>query len=67
MALLAIRCRFYRTVDIFSLYQKVIPRFFGLLGAGNEQLGTTAAHHTPDFNLDEAAPSKLLDYLERLR
>jgi metal-dependent amidase/aminoacylase/carboxypeptidase family protein len=39
----------------FSLYQKVIPGFFWLLGTGNEKLGTTAAHHTPEFNLDEAA------------
>lgn len=59
----------------FSLYQKVVPGFFWLLGTGNEQLGTTAAHHTPEFNLDEAAlvpgvkaaANQLLDYLERRR
>jgi len=57
----------------FSYYQKVIPGFFWFLGARNEALGITAAHHTPDFNIDEAilapgvrmAVSQLLDYLDR--
>lgn len=57
----------------FSLFQKAIPGFFWFLGTGNEKLGTTAAHHTPQFNLDEAAlvpgvkvaANQLLDYLER--
>jgi amidohydrolase len=57
----------------FSFYQKVIPGFFWFLGVGNEKLGTTAAHHTPDFNIDEAAlvpgvrlvVGQLLDYLDR--
>lgn len=59
----------------FSYYQKVIPGFFWFLGVGNEKLGITAAHHTPDFNLDEAAlvpgvqlaANQLLDYLDRHR
>src|SRR5207244_8712107 len=34
---------------------KVIPGFFWFLGAGNPSLGITAAHHTPEFNIDEAA------------
>jgi amidohydrolase len=57
----------------FSYYQKVIPGFFWFLGARNEAAGITAAHHTPDFNIDEAilapgvrmAVSQLLDYLDR--
>ncbi len=57
----------------FSYFQKVIPGFFWFLGASNEALGITAAHHTPDFNIDEAilvpgvrmAVSQLLDYLDQ--
>ncbi len=57
----------------FSYYQKVLPGFFWFLGAGNEAKGITAAHHTPDFNIDESilvpgvrmAASQLLDYLDR--
>jgi len=57
----------------FSVYQKVIPGFFWFLGGGNAKLGITAAHHTPDFNIDEAAlvpgvklaANQLLDYLDR--
>jgi len=57
----------------FSLYQKVIPGFFWFLGAGNEKLKIIAAHHTPEFNIDEdilvpgikIAANQLLDYLER--
>jgi RHS repeat-associated protein len=57
----------------FSYYQKVIPGFFWFLGGGNAKLGITAAHHTPDFNIDEAAlvpgvklaANQLLDYLDR--
>jgi amidohydrolase len=57
----------------FSYFQKVIPGFFWFLGGGNEKLGITAAHHTPEFNLDEAAlapgvklaANQLLDYLDR--
>ena len=57
----------------FSYFQKVIPGFFWFLGAGNAKLGITAAHHTPEFNIDEAAlapgvklaANQLLDYLDR--
>jgi amidohydrolase len=59
----------------FSFYQKVIPGFFWFLGAGNKELGITAAHHTPEFNIDESelvlgvkvASNQLLDYLDRHR
>jgi amidohydrolase len=57
----------------FSYYQKVIPGFFWFLGAGSPERGIAAAHHTPDFNIDESvlvpgvkiAANQLLDYLER--
>jgi amidohydrolase len=59
----------------FSYYQKIIPGFFWFLGVGNEKAGITAAHHTPDFDIDESAlmpgvklaVNQLLDYLERHR
>ncbi len=57
----------------FSEFQKVIPGFFWFLGIRNEKEGIAAAHHTPDFDLDEAAlvpgvklaVNQLLDFLER--
>jgi len=57
----------------FSYYQKVIPGFFWFLGAKNEKLGITGAHHTPEFDIDESilvtglklASNQILDYLER--
>ena len=57
----------------FSYYQKVIPGFFWFLGVGNQSKGITAAHHTPNFDLDESAmvlgvkvaANQLLDFLER--
>jgi amidohydrolase len=59
----------------FAYYQKVIPGFFWFLGVRNEKLGITGAHHTPEFDIDEAAlvpgvklaANQLLDYLERHR
>jgi amidohydrolase len=57
----------------FSYYQKQIPGFFWFLGVGNEKLEITAAHHTPNFDVDESAlvlglrvaANQLLDFLER--
>ncbi len=57
----------------FSYYQQRIPGFFWFLGVGNEAKGITAAHHTPDFDIDESAmlggvklaAVQLLDYLQR--
>ena len=59
----------------FSYFQKIIPGFFWFLGVRNEKLGITGAHHTPEFDIDEAAllpglklaSNQLLDYLERHR
>jgi amidohydrolase len=57
----------------FSYFQKIIPGFFWFLGVRNEAQGITGAHHTPEFDLDEAAlvpgvklaANQLVDYLER--
>jgi amidohydrolase len=57
----------------FPYYQRELPGFFWFLGAGNEKLGITAAHHTPDFNLDESiltpgvrmVANQLIDWLQR--
>jgi amidohydrolase len=57
----------------FPYYTKVVPGFFWFLGASNAAKGITAAHHTPEFDVDEdvfvpgarAAVAQLLDYLER--
>lgn len=57
----------------FPYYQRELPGFFWFLGARNERLGIAAAHHTPDFNFDEAvltpgvrmAASQLVDWLQR--
>lgn len=59
----------------FSYFQKIIPGFFWFLGVRNEGQGITGAHHTPEFDLDEAAlvpgvklaANQLVDYLERHR
>ena len=59
----------------FSYFQKIIPGFFWFLGVRNEAQGITGAHHTPEFDLDEAAlvpgvklaANQLVDYLERHR
>jgi amidohydrolase len=59
----------------FSYFQREIPGFMWWLGVRNEAKGIKAAHHTPDFDLDEDAlvpgvklvANQLLDYLERAR
>lgn len=57
----------------FPYYQHHLPGFFWFLGSRNEKAGIVAAHHTPDFTIDEAilapgvrmAASQLLDWLQR--
>lgn len=39
----------------FSAYQRVRPGAFFLTGSGNAQKGTDHPHHSPYFDLDEAA------------
>ncbi len=38
----------------FSVYMESVPGVFGYLGCRNEEKGITAAHHHPDFDVDEA-------------
>ena len=60
-------------VEDFSFFAKEVPSFFYFVGVRNEARGITAAHHTPDFDLDEdglaigtkVMTSMVLDYLER--
>ncbi len=57
----------------FAFYQKVIPGFFWFLGINNPS--NTGAHHTAEFDVDEAvlplgvraAATQLTDYLSRGR
>jgi amidohydrolase len=57
----------------FAEFQKVIPGFFFFVAAGNKSKGITAAHHTPDFDIDEGSltigarsmATLVVDYLER--
>ncbi|HXE90493.1 MAG TPA: amidohydrolase [Terriglobales bacterium] len=57
----------------FAEFQKVIPGFFFFVAAGNQSKGITAAHHTPDFDIDEDSlaigartmATAVVDYLER--
>jgi amidohydrolase len=57
----------------FAFFAKEVPSFFYFVGVRNAERGITAAHHTPDFDLDEdglvigakVMSSMVLDYLER--
>ncbi len=57
----------------FAFFAKEVPSFFYFVGVRNAEKGITAAHHTPDFDLDEdglvigtkVMASMVLDYLER--
>jgi amidohydrolase len=57
----------------FSFFQKVIPGFYWFLGIADPAKGTTGAHHTSEFAVDEdvlplgvrSAASQLVDYLSR--
>ncbi len=39
----------------FAYYLEKVPGAFILLGAGNEERGITAPHHSPQFDVDESA------------
>ncbi|MBQ8098704.1 MAG: amidohydrolase [Bacteroidaceae bacterium] len=41
--------------ETFALYKQLAPTVFVHVGIRNEQLGTTAAHHTDQFDLDDDA------------
>jgi amidohydrolase len=55
----------------FSFYTRVVPGFFWFLGIADAAKGTTGAHHTSEFAVDEdmlplgvrAAAGQLVDYL----
>jgi amidohydrolase len=57
----------------FAFYQKVIPGFYWFLGIADAAKGTTGAHHTSEFAVDEdvlplgvrSAAGQLVDYLSR--
>ncbi|MGH9554322.1 MAG: M20/M25/M40 family metallo-hydrolase [Terriglobales bacterium] len=57
----------------FAYFAKEVPSFFYFVGVRNQEKGIVAAHHTPDFDLDEdgvvigtkVMASVVLDYLER--
>lgn len=40
--------------ETFSVYSKIAPSVFAFVGIENEELGTGANHHTPEFDVDEA-------------
>lgn len=41
--------------DDFSAYQQVVPGVYFFVGAGNEEKGITAPHHSADLDIDEDA------------
>ncbi len=57
----------------FAFFAKEVPSFFYFVGVRNSEKGITAAHHTPDFDLDEdglvigtkVMANVVVDYLER--
>jgi amidohydrolase len=50
----------------FSCFLERVPGAFLFLGAGNEARGITAPHHSPDFDIDEAALPIGVELLVRL-
>jgi amidohydrolase len=39
----------------FAYFLEKVPGAFMLLGAGNQEKGITAPHHSPEFDIDETA------------
>lgn len=39
--------------ESFGVYGKLAPSLFALVGSANEEKGTGAEHHTPEFDIDE--------------
>ncbi|WP_276880779.1 amidohydrolase [Anaerococcus tetradius] len=39
--------------ESFEAYGKLAPSLFALVGSANEEKGTGAQHHTPEFDIDE--------------
>ena len=47
-------CNWYAS-ETFALYNQLCPTLFTLVGVRNPELGTTAGHHTAEFDIDEDA------------
>ena len=47
-------CNWYAS-ETFALYNQLAPTLFTLVGVQNPELGTTAGHHTAEFDIDEDA------------
>ena len=47
-------CNWYAS-ETFALYNQLSPTLFTLVGVKNPELGTTAGHHTAEFDIDEDA------------
>ena len=45
-------CNWYAS-ETFALYNQLSPTLFTLVGVQNHELGTTAGHHTAEFDIDE--------------
>ncbi|MBD3867788.1 MAG: amidohydrolase [Acidobacteria bacterium] len=50
----------------FAYFLQKVPGAFILLGAGNEERGITAPHHSPQFDIDESALPKGAELLAAL-
>ncbi|MCP3980054.1 MAG: amidohydrolase [bacterium] len=50
----------------FSYFLRERPGAFLFLGAGNEELGITAPHHSPEFDIDESVLPRGSEMLARL-
>jgi amidohydrolase len=50
----------------FAYFLKEVPGTFILLGAGNEERGITAPHHSGEFDIDESALPRGAELLARL-
>ena len=50
----------------FSYFLEQRPGAFIFVGAGNEEAGITAPHHSPNFDIDESALPRGAELLARL-
>jgi amidohydrolase len=50
----------------FAYFLEAVPGVFILLGAGNEERGITAPHHSPEFDIDESVLPRGAELLARL-
>jgi amidohydrolase len=50
----------------FAYFLQQVPGAFIILGAGNEERGITAPHHSPEFDFDEAVLPRGAELLARL-